>query len=91
MTHKILSFTFKDEQKRVRSYWKLNSSILSDKAYIAIVRQTMVNVDQLNILDKYIYVYYLFIIYLLFIYYLFIYLLHYITFKVGNNTEVNTT
>ena len=50
--HKILSFTVKDQQERGRSYWKLNSSVLNDNAYVAMVRQTIVNVDKLNIVDK---------------------------------------
>ena len=50
--HKILSFTFKDQQERGSSYWKLNSSILNDNAYIEMVRQTIVNVDKLYIPDK---------------------------------------
>ena len=50
--HKILSFTVQDQQERGRSYWKLNSSVLNDNAYVAMVRQTIVNVDKLNIVDK---------------------------------------
>ena len=50
--HKILSFTFKDQQERGSSYWKLNSSILNDNAYIEMVRQTIVNVDKVHIPDK---------------------------------------
>ena len=50
--HKIISFTFKDQQEKGRGYWKLNSSVLNDNAYVAMVRQTIVNVDKLNILDK---------------------------------------
>ena len=50
--HKILSFTFKDQQERGRGDWKLNSSVLNDYTYVAMVRQTIVNVDKLNILDK---------------------------------------
>ena len=50
--HKILSFTLTDQQERGRGYWKLNSSVLNDNAYVAMVRQTIVNVDKLNILDK---------------------------------------
>ena len=49
---RILSFTVKDQQGRGRGYWKLNSSVLHDNAYVAMVRQTIVNVDKLNILDK---------------------------------------
>ena len=50
--HKILSVTFKDQQKRGNSYWKFNSSVLNDNAYIAMFRQTIFNVDKLNILGK---------------------------------------
>ena len=50
--HKIISFTLTDQQERGRGYWKLNSSVLNDNAYVAMVRQTIVNVDELNILDK---------------------------------------
>ena len=50
--HKILSFTLTDQRKRGRGYWKLNSSVLNDNAYVAMVRQTIVNVDKSNILDK---------------------------------------
>ena len=49
--HKVLSFTFMDQQEQGRSYWKLNSSVLHDKAYIDMVRQTIVNVDDLHIVD----------------------------------------
>ena len=37
--HKILSFTF-------------NSSVLNDNAYVAMVRESIVNVEKLNILDR---------------------------------------
>ena len=50
--HEILYFTFTDQQDRGRSYWKRNSSILDEKSYIDMVRQTITNVDTLNILDK---------------------------------------
>ena len=50
--HKILLFTFKDQQERDSSYWKLNSSILNDNAYIEMVRQTIVTVEKLHIPDK---------------------------------------
>ena len=50
--HKIISFTVKDQQERGRGYWKLNSSVLNDNADVAMVRQTIVNEDKLNILDK---------------------------------------
>ena len=43
--HKVLSFAFKDQQEQGSSYWKLNSSILNDKAYIEMVRETIINVD----------------------------------------------
>ena len=49
--HKVLSFTFKDQQERGSSYWKLNSSILNDKAYIEMVRETIINVDNLHIVN----------------------------------------
>ena len=38
-------------QERGRGYWKLNSSVLNDNAYIAMVRQTSANVDKLSIRD----------------------------------------
>ena len=50
--HKILSFTFKEHRERGSSYWKLNSNILNDNACIEMVRQTIVNLDRLHILDK---------------------------------------
>ena len=40
-----------DQQTRGRGYWKLNSSVLNDNAYVAMVRQTIDNVDRLNIKD----------------------------------------
>ena len=43
--HKILYFTLTDQQERGRG-------VLNDNAYVAMVRQTIVNVDKLNILDK---------------------------------------
>ena len=46
-----MSFTFKDQQERGSSYWKLNSSILNDKAYIEMVRETIINVDNLHIVN----------------------------------------
>ena len=49
MAHKILYFTFKDQQDRGAGYWKLNASVLNDKAYIAMVRRTIENVDKLNL------------------------------------------
>ena len=52
MAHKILSFVIHDQQTRGRGYWKLNSSVLNDNAYVAMVRQTIDNVDRLNIEDK---------------------------------------
>ena len=50
--HKILYFTFTDQQDRGRNYWKLNPSILDDKAYIDLVRQTITHVDTLNTLEN---------------------------------------
>ena len=49
--HKFFSFNFKDQQELGSSYWKLNSSILNDKAYIEMVQQTIVDVDNLYIVD----------------------------------------
>ena len=51
LAHKILSLTVTDQQERGRGYWKLNSSVLNDRAYIAMVRQTRANVDKLPIRD----------------------------------------
>ena len=51
LAHKILSLTVTDQQERGRGYWKLNSSVLNDRAYIAMVRQTRANVDKLPIQD----------------------------------------
>ena len=51
LAHKILSLTVADQQERGRGYWKLNSSVLNDRAYIAMVRQTRANVDKLPIRD----------------------------------------
>ena len=51
LTHKILSFVIHDQQTRGRGYWKLNSSVLNDNAYVAMVTQTIDNVDKLNIKD----------------------------------------
>ena len=50
--HKILSVDVKDQQERGRGYWKVNSSVLYDNAYFAMVRQTIEHVDKLNILGK---------------------------------------
>ena len=50
--HKILYFTLTDQLDRGRNYWKLNPSILDDKAYIDLVRQTITHVDTLNTLEK---------------------------------------
>ena len=52
LTHKSLSFVIHDQQTRGRGYWKLNSSVLNDNAYVAMVRQPIDNVDRLNIEDK---------------------------------------
>ena len=51
LTHKILSFVIHDQQTRGRGYWKLNSSVLNDNAYVAMVRQIIENVDRFNIED----------------------------------------
>ena len=51
LAHKILSLTITDQQERGRGYWKLNSSVLNDKVYIAMVRQTSANVGKLPIRD----------------------------------------
>ena len=40
-----------DQQTRGRGYWKLNSSVLNDNAYVAMVTRTIDNVDRLNIMD----------------------------------------
>ena len=50
--HKILLFKFKDQREDGSSYWKLNSSILNDRAYIEMVRKTIVDVDKLHIVYK---------------------------------------
>ena len=50
MAHQILSFSFKDQQDGGSGYWKLNASVLDDKAYyIAMVRWTIGNLDKLNL------------------------------------------
>ena len=51
LAHKILTLTVTDQQERGRGYWKLNSSVLDDNAYTAMVRQTIANVDKLPIQD----------------------------------------
>ena len=48
LAHKILSLTITTNR---RGYWNLNSSVLNDNAYIAVVRQTSANMDKLPIRD----------------------------------------
>ena len=52
LAHKVVSFTIRDQQPRGPSYWKLNSSILDDHAYVRLIEGTIANVDSLRLADK---------------------------------------
>ena len=50
-THRIVSFTIKEENKRGPGYWKMNTSIIKDPPFQRVVEQTYEDVQNLNILD----------------------------------------
>ena len=52
LAHKVVSFTLNDQQERGQSYWKMNSSILQDRAYKIMIEETFHNVNYLGITDK---------------------------------------
>ena len=52
LAHKVVSFTRNDQQERGQSYWKMNSSILQDRAYKIMIEKTFHNVNNLGITDK---------------------------------------
>ena len=51
MAHKVVSFTLKEGVERGRGYWKMNTSILTDRAYQLIIEKTKQDVLNLHIQD----------------------------------------
>ena len=51
MAHKVVSFTLKEDVERGRGYWKMNRSILTDRAYQLIIEKTKQDVSNLHIQD----------------------------------------
>ena len=51
LAHKVLTFTIRDQRPSGRGYWKMNSSILNDPAYVRLIELTVVEVDSLTGLD----------------------------------------
>ena len=50
--HRVLTFQVKDANEHGKGYYKMNTSILSDKRYEKIVEETMEDIYELNIDDK---------------------------------------
>ena len=50
--HRVLSFVKKDLEEKGKGYYKLNTSILKDRAYKNIVEKTMEELDAMQIVDK---------------------------------------
>ena len=44
--HKIMKFTLKDQKTQGPGYWKMNSSILNDTAYVKMIEQTVERMEQ---------------------------------------------
>ncbi len=51
MAHKVVSFTLKEGVERGRGFWKMNTSILTDRAYQLIIEKTIQDVLNLRIQD----------------------------------------
>ena len=49
--HRIVSFTIKESIDRGPGYWKMNTSILSDRAFTKIIESTVKDVLDLNLQD----------------------------------------
>ena len=50
-THRIISFTIKEENERGPGYWKMNISIIKDPPFQKIIEKTYKDVHDLNIID----------------------------------------
>ncbi len=51
MAHKVVSFTLKEGIERGKGFWKMNTSILTDRAYQLIIEKTIHDVLNLRIQD----------------------------------------
>lgn len=49
--HRIVTFTIKKQNERGPGYWKMNTKILSDRPYQALMERTVRDVDELRIDD----------------------------------------